>query len=139
MTAPVKIKSKGTALLLSISSVYTAIPMITSISKSGEKSIDYESTTLDQTGTSETGEVTGYVGRPSIDADFFYDPTNAVHIALKALMRTPVKTNVKLVYTDSGPLDEIWPISTVGIDEKFEMKDGVKASLKLQAADGPTA
>ncbi len=42
-----KVKSKGTALLQEISSVYTAIPQVTSIDISGEKGETYDSVTLD--------------------------------------------------------------------------------------------
>lgn len=139
-----KIQSKGTILAMSISSTFTAIPQILSIDKTGEANNYYDSTTLDGP-TGETHDNTGFVKVPEISAEFFYDPTNTVHIALKALMRSPsttipsgkvsAGTPFKLTYTDSGPLTETWNVVGLGIDEKFQTKDGVKATLKLQTSE----
>jgi len=42
-----KVPSKGTALLMEISSVYTAFPQITNLNISGEKAETADTTTLD--------------------------------------------------------------------------------------------
>jgi len=143
MVAVVKIRSKGTSINQSISSVYTAIPGIISIDKTGEKNVTYDSTTIDGA-TAKTKANAGYTEPPEIGFDFFYDPTHASHIALKTLMRTPSTTipagNVeagtlfKFIYTDTGPLDEIWNVVGVGVDEKFAQNDGVKSSCKLECS-----
>ena len=62
-----KIKSKGTALLMDISSTYTAIPQLLSISISGEATTTYDSTTLDGP-VHMTNDPTGYCTAPTIAA-----------------------------------------------------------------------
>lgn len=128
-----KMKSKGTALLYSISSVYTAIPQIISIDKSGEQTETYDSRTLDGA-AGLTKAPTGYVAPPTISGEMFYDAADTTHIKLKTDMRAPTNlpNNCKITFTDTGPLSEIWSCVGIGIDEKIVGNDGVKASFKLE-------
>ncbi|MEI8016862.1 MAG: hypothetical protein WCH39_01625 [Schlesneria sp.] len=142
-----KILGKGTILAFSVSSTFTAIPMIISIEKTGEGNQYYDSTTLDG-GQYATQENTSINKSPEISAEFFYDPTNAVHMALKTSLRTPSTTIpsgytspgqlIRLTYTDSGPLVENWNCVGLQIDEKFATKDGVKSTAKFAISGGPT-
>lgn len=132
MTAPVKMKSKGTAFLVSIASVYTAIPALISIDKSGQEDETYDSRTLDGD-AGLTLEPTGFVKPPVISVEYFYDAAHTVHAFLKTTMNTPANlpVNTKLTYTDAGPVSEIWACVGIGIDEKFAGNDGVKATAKF--------
>lgn len=132
-----KMKSKGTALLMSIASVYTAIPQIISIDKSGEKAETFDGRTLDG-GAGLPKLSTGFVEPPTISGEMFLDQANTVHVAMKALMRTPVDTNFKITYTDAGPVSEIWLVTAVGISEKMVGNDGVKANFELITSGSPS-
>ncbi len=128
-----KTRGKGTALLMSISSTYTAIPQVISVDKSGEKAETYDGRTLDGT-AGLTKPSTGFVEPPVISGEMFLDSANTVHIAMKALMRTPVDTNFKLTDAATSPVSEIWSVTGVGIDEKYVGNDGVKATFSLQCS-----
>lgn len=130
MPAPVKMKGKGTSILQSISAVYTAIPAVISIDKSGEESEVYDARTLDSA-AGLPKEPTGFVAPPVISLEMFYDAAHASHIAIKTLIRAPTATNFKITYTDTGPLSEVWSVVGVGMDEKVVGNDGVKATVKL--------
>lgn len=134
-----KMKSKGTVLAVSIATVYTAIPLIQTISRSEEKTETYDSRTLDQTNPGLTFDQTGYASPPKFTAKLFYDAANSVHAALKALARTPVaatpfNTNFKMTYTDAGPVAETWAVPGVGWSEEVDGTKGVMATLTLEAS-----
>ncbi len=130
MTAPVPMKSKGTSVLQSISSVYTAIPGIVSIDKSGEEAETADIRTLDGAAGLPLAP-TGFVKPPTISMTILYDAAHASHVALKTLMRTPVVTNFKVTTTDAGPLSEIWSVVGVGVDESYEGTKYAEAKVKL--------
>ena len=134
-----KQKGKGTVLAVEITAVYTAIPQMISIDKSGEASETYMARTLDE-GVHSAQPNTGYVSNPEIGGEFFYDSGNAVHTFLKTSMRTPpaAGVNAKLTDTASTPLVEIWNCTGIGVDEKYATDDGVKATLKLVTSGNPS-
>lgn len=137
MVAALKIKSKGTALLMSISSVYTAYDGIISIDVSGEKSETYDSVTLDgPVGKTKTG--TGYVEPATIKFESFHDPVGTVPAAFQALVRAPTPTNFKVTYADSGPTSEIYAGVGFGLDKKVSPNDGLKGSGEIVASGLPT-
>lgn len=137
MTAAAKLKSKGTALLMSISSVYTAYDGLTSLDVSGEKSETFDSVTLDgPVGKTKTG--TGYVEPAVIKAESFHDPSGTVQIAFQALVRAPTPTNFKVTYTDAGPTSEIYNGVGFGLDKKATPNDGLKGSLEIVTSGLPT-
>jgi len=128
-----KTKSKGTALLMSISTVYTAVPQIITMDKSGEKGETFDGRTLDG-GIGLTKPSTGFVEPPVISGELFFDSANTVHLAMKAVMRTPVDTNFKITDAATVPVSEIWNVTVIGLDEKYAGNDGVKASFNLQCS-----
>jgi hypothetical protein len=130
-----KNRGKGTVLAAEISSVYTAIPALISIDKSGEASETYSGRTIDGTKHSDMPN-NGYVSNPTIGGEMFYDSGNTVHAFLKTSMRTPpaAGVNFKLTDTASTPLVEIWNVTGIGVDEKYATDDGVKATLTLQTS-----
>jgi len=132
-----KIKGKGTSFLLSITGTYTAIPNLIDVNVSGEKAETYDSTTLDG-GAYKTKDSTGYSETASINANAFYDPSNAVFTAWNTLISTPASNNVKITYTDSGPTSVIYSGCGFGIDKTVVANDGVKASLTCETSGAPS-
>lgn len=141
----VKMKSKGTALFVSMSSVYTAIPELEKIDRSGSKTETYEARPLD-IGASAYGtqfHQNGYSSPPKITAEGFYDAVNAVHAALLLLSWTPValtpfNTNFKITYTNASPVSEIWAVPGVGFDVNVDSPKGVRFKLDLQCTGDPS-
>lgn len=132
-----KIKSKGTALLMSISAVYTAIPMLKSISISGAKSGTYPSKTLDGV-VYETHDPTGYTAAPVIAAEGFRDPDDTTQMAFIALLLAPVATNFKVTYVDGTPLSEVYSGTGFGFDTTVAMDDGLACSYEIQTSGNPS-
>jgi hypothetical protein len=136
-----KIKSKGTTLLMSIASVYTAIPQLKSLSISGEKSETFDANTLDGTAF-KTKHPTGYVEPCTISADVFYDPQNAVHAAFIALVASTVNpfvaTNFKVTYADAGPTSAIYSGVGFGFDKSASPSDGLSGSMTIETSGAPS-
>lgn len=134
-----KIRSKGTALLMEISSVYTAIPLLKSISISGAKSITYPSTTLDGE-VYETHDGTGFTSAPVISAEGFRDPDDTVQAAFisKLAVSPPVATNFKVTYVDATPLSEIYSGTGYGFNTTVAMSDGLACSYEIQTSGTPS-
>ena len=132
-----KIKSKGTALLMDISSTYTAIPQLLSINISGEATTTYDSTTLDGP-VHMTNDPTGYTTAPTIAAEGFYDPDDAVITAYEGLLSAPVATNFKITYVDTTPTSVIYACTGFGLDKTVTPADGVKCSYNLQTSGTPS-
>jgi hypothetical protein len=132
-----KLKSKGTALLQSISAAFVPIAQLNSIDVSGEKSETYDSTTLDG-GVGKTLDPTGYVAPATIKAEGFWDLSLSGHIAYQALVRAPVPTNFKVTYTDAGPTSEIYAGTGFGLDKKASPADGLKGSLEIVTSGLPS-
>jgi len=140
-----KMKSKGTALLVSIASVYTAIPELEKIDRTGSKTETYEARPLD-IGASAYGfqrHQNGYATPPKISAEGWYDAANSVHAALLALATTPVaatpfNTNFKITYTNSTPTSEIWAVAGVGFDVNVDAPKGVRFKIDLECTGDPS-
>lgn len=132
-----KIKSKGTSLLMSITGTYTAIPSLTSLTISGEKSMKYDSTVLGG-GTFKTYDPTGYTEPCSISAGVFWDPADTVHVAFRALIATPVATNFKVTYADTAPTSEIYSGTAFGMDKDVQKDNAVTATLTIETSGAPT-
>ena len=137
MPAATKLKSKGTALLMSIASVYTAYDGIISIDVSGEKSETFDSVTLDG-GIGKTKTGTGYVDPATIKFESLHDPSGTVQLAFQGLVRAPTPTNFKITYTDAGPTSEIYSGVGFGLDKKATPNDGLKASGEIVTSGLPT-
>jgi hypothetical protein len=132
-----KIKSKGTSLLMSIATVYTAVPQLTSLTVSGEKSMKYDSTVLSG-GTFKTYDPTGYTEPSSISAGVFWDPADTVHVAFRALIATPVATNFKITYADTAPTSEIYSGTSFGMDKDVQKDNAVTATLTIETSGAPS-
>lgn len=132
-----KVPSKGTALLMEIAAVYTAIPQLKSVSIAGEASETYDSTTLDG-GVHKTHDPTGYTETPSITAEVFRDPDDTVQVAFKALLAAPVATNFRVTYADATPLSETYSGVGFGFDTSAAPADGLSATLTIKTSGTPS-
>jgi len=132
-----KVKSKGTALLMEISSVYTAIPSLKSVSLTGIQSETWEYKVLDGNAAISHSQ-TGYVQVATISAEVFRDPDDTVHQAFLAKCYAPVDTNFKVTYADATPLSEIYVGVGFGMDTTAAPADGLSSSLTIQTSGAPT-
>lgn len=131
-------KSKGTAVQVEISSVYTAIPNITSIDKSGEGSETFNAKTIDGS-VHPSQPPTGFAGNPTIKLECFWDSGNAAHTFLKTTLRAPpASTNFKIIDVATSPVTEIWAVTGIMVDEKYANDDGVKATITLTTSGNPS-
>lgn len=134
---PNKVQSKGTALLMEISSVYTAFPQITSLSISGEKAETVDTTTLDG-GAMKTKANTGYVDNAAISGECMYDPDDTVHIAFIAKVRAAGVNNFKITYADTTPTSEIYSGLGMGFDRSASPADMLRGSFTIETTGAVT-
>lgn len=130
-------RSKGCVLAWDDSGSYVAIPQIESISKSGEKNETFETHTIDGV-VGKTKALSGFNDAPTITAKGFYDAANTVHAALLTNMRAVSDENVRLTYTDAGPVAEIWVGMGFGFDVEINKSDGVKFTLTIECSGNPS-
>lgn len=138
-------KSKGSKLFVSLASVYTAIPDLEKIDRSGSKTQTYQALPLDIGDTLYGAQhhQNGYVDPPKITAEGWYDAVNSTHAALLALATTPVaatpfNTNFKITYTNASPVSEIWAVAGVQFDTMIDGPKGVRFKLDLQCTGDPS-
>ena len=134
---PNKVQSKGTALLMEISSVYTAFPQITSLSISGEKAETVDTTTLDG-GAMKTKANTGYVDNAAISGECMYDPDDTVHIAFIGKVRAAGINNFKITYADTTPTSEIYAGLGMGFDRSASTADMLRGSFTIETSGAVT-
>lgn len=134
---PNKVPSKGTALLMEISSVYTAFPQITSLSISGEKAETVDTTTLDG-GAMKTKANTGYVDTAAISGECLYDPDDTVHAAFITKVRAAGINNFKITYADSTPMSEIYAGLGLGFDRSASPADMLRGSFTIETSGAVT-
>jgi hypothetical protein len=132
-----KIKSKGSSLLVDISSTYTAIPQLIDISISGEASTTWASTVLDGP-VHETHDPTGNTTAPTITANGLYDPDDTTIQNIEALILAPLERNFKVTYVDATPTSDIYAVAGVGLDKSIAVGDGVKCTYNLQTTGTPS-
>lgn len=132
-----KVKSKGTALLMEIASVYTAIPSLKSVSITGIQSETWEYKVLGGSAAIEHSP-TGYVKVATINAEIFRDPDDTVHAAILAKCYAPVDTNFKVTYADAAPLSEIYVGVGFGMDTTAAPADGLSSSITIQTSGAPS-
>lgn len=111
-----KFVSKGTALQLSIASVYTTVIQMITINAPDANVQTYDATALDTVGAGEEHLPTGYVDGGICSGTAFFDPTAATQKAMTALITTPALANWKIIWSN---LTE-WPFS--GTLTKFTPK-----------------
>lgn len=132
-----KVPSKGTALLMEITSVYTAFPQITSLSISGEKAETVDTTTLDG-GAAKTKANTGYVDNATISGECLYDPDDTVHAAFITKVRAAGTNNFKVTYADATPTSEIYAGLGLGFDRSVSPADVLRGSFTIETTGAVT-
>lgn len=132
-----KLKGKGTIFAQSISSVYTAIPQLISISISGEATETFDSTTLDGSAY-KTKTSTGYTNPATLSAEGFYDPDDTTIQAFEGLLASHTVTNFKVTYTDATPKEVIYSGVGFGLDKSVSLSDGTKCTYTVETSGAPT-
>lgn len=132
-------KGKGNVLAVEISSVYTTIPQLISIDKTGEGSEVYSARTIDGS-VHDVQPNSGYVSNPEIKAECFWDSNNTVHTFLKTSLRAPPAAGVTFKHTDTGgtPVVEIWNVTGIKVEEKITTNEGIKATITLMTSGNPS-
>lgn len=121
-----KIASKGTALKLSVASVYTTVGALDSIDAPDVEVQTFDATALDSGVGMET-KPTGFVKGGTASGSGFFDPVLAMHQALTDLITTPAVALWKIVWSDSASTE--WPFS--GVLTKFQPKAAIGDGLKF--------
>jgi hypothetical protein len=117
----VKVSSKGAALQLSISSVFTSIASLDTLNAPAAKVQTVDTTCLDSPVGMEH-KPTGWVDGGACSGSGFLDPVEATHKALTALIAAPLISQWKVKWSDiaatvwpfNGTLDEFAPTAKVG-------------------------
>lgn len=125
------IASKGTAIQLSIASVYTTISQTISIDAPSVEVQTFNATALDS-GVGMPKKPTGYVDGGTANGSGFFDPVLAVHQALTDLLTTPAVALWKILWSDAATT--AWTFS--GILKTFQPKadigDGLKYDFSIE-------
>lgn len=125
--------SKGTAVQLSIASVYTTIAQLDSIDGPNAEVQNYDGTALDS-GVGMEFYPTGYTNGGTLNFGGFFDPVGVTLQALTDLASAPVVSLWKLIFSDtsattwafSGILQNVpKPVAAIGDGLRFD------ASVKL--------
>jgi len=130
-----KIASKGTALQLSISSVFTTIASITDLDGPTAEPGVFNPTTLDG-GVGIPAKPTGYVSGGTVTCNGYFDPVETTHQACTDLLTAPAVASWKILWSDSattawtfsGVLSQFSPSATTEDGLKFAMSvtlDGI--------------
>ncbi len=130
MTAPVKVTSKGATFYTSISNVATAVGAVDTINAPDAEVEDVDITALDS-GVGREHSPSGYTEGGQCTGSLFFDPANATHKAMTALLAAPsLQTGWKIVWSDAG--STAWTFT--GILKKFTPKAAVGDFLKADWA-----
>jgi hypothetical protein len=132
-----KIASKGTAIQLSVASVYTTVSQTISIDAPSVDVQTYNATALDS-GVGMEKKPTGFVDGGVANGSGFFDPVLAIHQAMTDLLTAPAVALWKIIWSDAALTQ--WPFS--GILKTFQPKadigDGLKYDFSIEL-DGMVA
>jgi hypothetical protein len=139
-------RSKGALWQMTISSVLTTIAQMTAISPPGWKSISYDSSYFDQSGTGKGKEMSGWNEGSDLSATLWWDPTLASHIALLGLVTTPIKNAGAIilpatpVFGGSSTTSKTIGFTTAGIEltPKLDMEKAIALDIKAEIDGIPT-
>lgn len=121
------VPSKGTSLLIDISSTYTAVPLLKSVAVTGRAGETYDVRVLDGNAVFARAS-TGYASPATINFETYHDPDDAVHTLLSTLSETPADTNVKVTYADATPTSEVFLGVGFSYDFNASPTDGLSGS-----------
>lgn len=127
-----KLKTKGTVIKQTISSVLTAVAQITSFNHSGAESETFDATTIDTSGAGKEYAPTGYSEGGTFDFEFFYDPALSGHQAITDLITTPATCVWDITFTDSQPDTAAFTGAGLSFGFTGAMNDGLKADVSIK-------
>ena len=132
-----EMKGRGTVFKFEVATVLTAVPLIETISVSGQETETTEVKTLD--GAVGIRHIpTGFAKVAQITLKFLLDIANTVHLALHAASITPGAVGCSLTYTDAGPVTKTFSAAGVGFDVSVDPSKPVEATCKIQTSGLPT-
>jgi hypothetical protein len=133
-------KSKGTILKLTVASVLTPVPGIIDVKWSGAKSISIGCETLDNSAAGIPYDPTGSSEPGVISGTLYFDPADAVHLAMDTLVRTPATCAGSLTYATSPAKVRTFTAASMEWGEDVSnAKDPVKSPFSMQMASMPSA
>lgn len=121
------VPSKGTAFLVEISAVYTAVTLLKSVAVTGRAGETYDVRVLDGNAVFARAS-TGFASPATINFEVYHDPDDTVHTKLSELSEVPANTNVKVTYADATPTSEIFAGVGFSYDITAAPTDGLSAS-----------
>ncbi len=131
------IKTKGTVIQMTISSVLTSIAQVISITKAEDKNEIHDA---DHLGNASAGILQAGTGRTAIggiSGELFYDPANATHLAFSALLASPANNAGKIILAASATAEITYTSCGVGLGVGVALGDGLKAPFSMDLADLP--
>lgn len=131
---------------MTIASVLTTIAQVTAITPPGWKSLSYDSSFFDQSGTGKSKDMNGWNEGSDLSATLWWDPTLASHIALLGLVTTPIKNAGAIVlpatpiFGGSSTTSKTIGYTTAGIEltPKLDMEKAVSLDVKAEIDGIPT-
>lgn len=126
------VASKGTALKLSISAVFTTIAALIDLNGPDAEVQVFDSTGLDS-GTGMQFDPTGYVNGGRVSGNLHFTPTAATHQALTDLITAPAVSSWKEIFPDTTE----WPFSGILLrfTPRAAVNDGLKAAIEIKLDD----
>jgi len=134
-----KLKSKGTALAVSVAEVYTAISQIIDMDKDDMESETFEADTTDNSDSGIPYLPTGRSEGGSLSGNLFLDPALAIHKTLLGFLETPAVQSYQLTFADTA--GTVWTFDGAGFalaGPKVVLSDGVKSGFKIKISKLPT-
>lgn len=133
------LKSKGTALSVSIASVYTAVAQIIDMDKDAMTSETFDADTVDNADAGIPYLPTGRTEGGSVSGNLFLDPALSIHKTLLGFLETPAVQAWKLTFSDAAAT--AWLFNGAGFElsgPKIALNDGVKAGFSIKLDKLPT-
>lgn len=126
-----KVKTKGTVIRQTISSVLTAVAQIIEFSHDGAVTETFDATCMDTSGAGREYAPTGLAEGGSFAFTIFYDPALAGHQAITDLITTPATCIWDIAFT-SAVTQYAWTSAGVGFSFTGVLNDGLKADVDLK-------
>lgn len=127
-----KVRTKGTIIKQTISSVLTAVAQVISIEHSGAKVETYDATTLDTSGAGREKKATGYADGGNISMELFLDPALSGHQAITDDITTPTERAWQITFADSSTTTMNFTVAGTGFGFSVQQADGLKANVDLE-------
>lgn len=131
------VKTKGTVIQMTISSVLASLAQVININKAEDKNEVHDA---DHLGNSSAGILMASSGRTTVGAisgEIFYDPADSSHQGFSALLATPSENAGKIILADSGSAEITYTSVGVGLGMAVALGDGLKAPFSIDLKDLP--